>query len=139
MKRTLHFIFELQIAFSVILYWIMGTTQWLDSHILYSVPFCVSSTHLAPHTVITVVLTVFPVLYLHPCDYCNYPFVLLNPSPFLSSIPRKHFIHLRVSTWQYTLIANSSISIIVYSLRDIFEGILGQIILVFWCPQVCYF
>ena len=40
----------------------------------------ISSTHLAPYTVITVLLTVFPGLYFtSPWLFSNYQFVLLNP------------------------------------------------------------
>ena len=54
-----------------------------QSHASQSGPPDISSTHLAPYVVNTALLTVFPVLTLHPCDY----FVTTNlyfliPSPF---------------------------------------------------------
>ena len=59
-----------------------------QSYTFQSVPPNISSTHLAPHTVITISLTVFPVLYFTPHDY----FVTTNlyfsvPSPFSPSPP----------------------------------------------------
>ena len=62
------------------------TAQWLIT--LQGVPSDISSTHLAPHIVITVLLTVFPMLYFTSCGYSvttNLGF--LTPSPFSHSPP----------------------------------------------------
>ena len=56
---------------------IIHFTKWFPS---------ISSPHLAPHTVITILLTVFPMLYFTTLWlFCNYQFVLLNPFTFLFS------------------------------------------------------
>ena len=42
-----------------------------------------SSAHLTSYIVIKILLTIFPMLYfIFPWIFCNYQFVLLNPSPF---------------------------------------------------------
>ena len=51
-----------------------------ESYPLRSDPPNISSAHLAPYTVITVSLTIFPVLHLvPPWLFCNHQSVLLNP------------------------------------------------------------
>ena len=81
-----------------------------ESYALHSVPLDISSAHLAPYTVITILLTVFPMVYLHPHDY----FVTANPSCSIPSpfhpIPRTLFppattiqLSVSMSLFQFSL------------------------------------
>ena len=71
---------------------------------LQSVPPDISSTHLAPYTVITIVLTIFPVLYfMSPWLLYNYLFVFLNlftfsPSP-TTSLPSDNHTVITLYLW----------------------------------------
>ena len=50
-----------------------------QSYTLQSVHPNISSTHLTPYIVITILLTIFPMLYLtSPCLFCNYQSVRLH-------------------------------------------------------------
>ena len=47
-----------------------------------------SSTHLRPYIIVTVLVTVFPVLYFaSPWRFCNYQFAFLNPFTFVTQSP----------------------------------------------------
>ena len=75
------FIFQVQSAFSIILYWFQVCGMVVrHSYTLHSVSPALSSTHLAPYPVITVFLTVVPVLAFAPLGLlCNHQSVLLHP------------------------------------------------------------
>ena len=53
-----------------------------------------SSPHLTPHTVTTILLTTFPVLYSTSRGFYNWHFVLLNPFPFFTHPPRPRICFL---------------------------------------------
>ena len=58
------------------------TTQWLDINLPSNHPDK-SHTHLTLCIVISILLTIFPMLYFtFPWLFCNYRFVLLNPFTF---------------------------------------------------------
>ena len=67
--------FQLQFTFNIILVYSIVVRQ---SYTLQSVPSDISSTHLS-YLVITILLTIFPVLnFTSLWLFCNYHFVLLN-------------------------------------------------------------
>ena len=81
----------LHLTYSILL---VSGVQPSDSHNLQSDQFSKSSTHLALYIVITMLLTIFPMLCFISCDY----FVATNlcsliPSPFspIPSIPLHHW------------------------------------------------
>ena len=64
------------------------TAQWFDTHILSKVfPQIFPRSHVAPHRVIAILLTIFPMLYFTSCDYfitTNLYFLIpshLSPAP----------------------------------------------------------
>ena len=79
-----NFMFQLQFTFDIILHQFPGDSITVrKSYTLQSVPLNTSSTHLAPHVIITMLLAVFPMrkftsLWL----FCTYQFVLLSPFAF---------------------------------------------------------
>ena len=61
----------------------------------------ISRTHLTPYIVITIILTIFPMLYFtSPWLFCNYQFVLLSPCTFSPS-------PLSPSLWQRSVCSPS--------------------------------
>ena len=59
-----------------------------QSYTLQSVPPDISSTHLTPYIIITVLLNTFPVLYFTSSWlFCNYQFVLFDPFSFFTHLP----------------------------------------------------
>ena len=64
--------------------------HWLANHIFSKVfPSDISSTHLTPWIVITILLTIFPVLYFTSMWlFCIYQFVLINPFTSFTQSPK---------------------------------------------------
>ena len=62
--------------------------QWLDIYATWSHHLDKSSAHLAPYTVITILLSIFSILHFtSPWLFCNYQFVLLDPFTFFTIPP----------------------------------------------------
>ena len=84
----------LQFTFNFILYWFQVYSLVVrQSYTLHSVSINISSAHPALHIIITILLTVFPMLYWHPHDYfvttnlyCLTPSPLSPRAPTLSSL-----------------------------------------------------
>ena len=81
------FIFQLQFNFNITLYWFqVSSIVVTQSHIFQSGPPNISSPHLTPYVVITILWTIFPVLrFTSSRLLCNRNLYLSVPSPFSSA------------------------------------------------------
>ena len=80
------FIFNFSITVDTYCIGFRCTVQWLDIYITYVViPSHNANTHLAPYIVITILLTIFPMLYfISQRLFCNCYFVFLILSNFFT-------------------------------------------------------
>ena len=85
-----NFMFQLKLTFNVIFY----QSQMYNMTMIFFTKCSpdISSTHLAPHLVITILLTILPVLHFPSCDcFVTISLYFLVSSPFSPSPPTPFF------------------------------------------------